>query len=293
MKRLSVFAIFLFFILFSSATLYAVELTIGLIPEQNVFKQVKKYQPVGNYIEKKTGIKIRFSVLSRYGNIIERFSQEKMDGAFWGSFTGALAINKLGVEPIARPVNLNGASTYRGYIFTRKNSSINSVERMKKKTFAFVDKATSAGYIFPVAYLKEHGVKDINKYFKEHFFTGSHDSAVYAVLNKEAEIGSAKNTVFDLLAREDPRIKEELVILATSSDFPSNTLSVKKELPPDIKKKLRHTLVEMDKDPEGIEILKVFGAIKFVAATESEYESVFEIAHKAGIDLKNYNYNND
>ena len=76
MQRLFVFAIFLLFILFSS-TLYAVELTIGLIPEQNVFKQVKKYQPVGNYIEKKTGIKIRFSVLSRYGNIIEKFDQEK------------------------------------------------------------------------------------------------------------------------------------------------------------------------------------------------------------------------
>lgn len=293
MQRLHVFAIFLFFILFPSATIYAVELTIGLIPEQNVFKQMKKYQPLGEYIEKKTGIKIRFSVLSRYGNIIERFVHEKMDGAIWGSFTGALAIEKLGVEPIARPVSLNGVSTYRGYIFTRKDSSIRTVENMKNRTFAFVDRATSAGYIFPVAYLKEHGVYDISKYFKEYFFTGSHDAAVYAVLNKEADIGSAKDIIYDMLTQEEPRIKEELVILATSSDFPSNTLSVKKSLPPDVKNKLRRALVEMDKDPEGIVILKAFGAIKFVTATEKEYKSVYAIAHKAGIDLSTYIYNNN
>ena len=47
-----------------------------------------------------------------------------MDGSFFGSFTGAMAIEKLGVEPIARPVNLDGTSTYKGYIFVRKDSGI-------------------------------------------------------------------------------------------------------------------------------------------------------------------------
>ncbi len=152
------------FIFFSSGLLHAEELTIGLIPEQNVFKQFKRYEPLGKYIEKKTGVKIRFSVLSRYGNIIERFQQEKMDGTFWGSFTGALAIIKLGVEPLARPVNPDGNSTYKGYIFTRKDSGITSVELMKGRVFAFVDRATSTGYIFQVVYLKGHGVKDIDGY---------------------------------------------------------------------------------------------------------------------------------
>jgi phosphonate transport system substrate-binding protein len=91
------------------------EILIGLIPEMNVFKQQERFRPLTEYLTKKTGVKVNMTILSRYGNILECFTAEKMDGAFFGSFTGALAIEKLGVEPIARPVNLDGSSTYRGY----------------------------------------------------------------------------------------------------------------------------------------------------------------------------------
>jgi phosphonate transport system substrate-binding protein len=103
---------------------HAAELKIGLIPEQNVFKQMKRYKPLGEYLEKKIGTKIKFIILSRYGNIIENFNKLELDGAFWGSFTGALAIKKLGIDHIARPVNLDGTSSYRGYIFVHKYSII-------------------------------------------------------------------------------------------------------------------------------------------------------------------------
>ncbi|MBI5407739.1 MAG: phosphate/phosphite/phosphonate ABC transporter substrate-binding protein [Nitrospirae bacterium] len=284
--------VFIMILLFSGLSL-AEELKIGLIPEQNVFKQFKRYEPVGKYLEKKTGMKIRFSVLPRYGNIIDRFNTEKMAGAFWGSFTGAIAIKKLGIEPLARPVNLDGSSTYRGYIFVHKYSVIDSVERMRNSVIAFVDKATTAGYVFPVAYLKENGVKDINSFFKEYYFTGSHDTAIYAVLNKEANVGCAKNTIFDSLARTDPRVKDDLVVLAKSPEVPSNALGLRRDLPPAIKKELKRALVEMDKDPEGVEILKEFGAIKFIETVERDYDPVFDIAQRAGIDLRNYRYANE
>jgi phosphonate transport system substrate-binding protein len=279
-------------VVFLSEMSYAVELTIGLIPEQNVFKQVRRYRPIGEYIEKKTGIKINFTILSRYGNIIESFNKKKMDGAFWGSFTGALAIKKLGIQPIVRPVNLDGTSSYKGYIFVHKYSVIDSVERMRNGIIAFVDRATTAGYIFPLAYLREHGVKNIDTYFKEYYFTGSHDAAIYAVLNKEAEIGCAKNTIFELLAKEDPRVKEDLVIIAQSPEVPSNGLGLRKDIPFVIKRQLKRVFLEMDKDPEGKKVLEKFGAYRFIETTEKDYAPVFEIAKKAGIDLTRYKYIN-
>jgi phosphonate transport system substrate-binding protein len=272
---------------------YATELKIGLIPEQNVFKQMKRYKPIGEYIENKTDIKIRFTILSRYGNIIDSFKMKNLDGAFWGSFTGAMAIKKLDIQPIARPVNLDGTSSYRGYIFVHKNSVIDSVDRMRHSVIAFVDRATTAGYIFPVAYFKEHGVKNIDAYFKEYYFTGSHDAAIYAVLDKEAEVGCAKNTIFEMLSRDDPRIKEDLVILAKSPDVPSNGLGLSKNIPNEIKQKLKRALLEMDDDPGGKEVLNKFGVIRFIETTEKDYSPVFDLAKKAGIDLKNYNYRND
>ncbi len=277
---------------FLSTTSFAEELKIGLIPEQNVFKQMKRYQPLGDYIEKKTGIRIKFTILSRYGNILENYNKLGLDGAFWGSFTGALAIKNLGIEHIARPVNLDGTSSYRGYIFVHKDSTINNVKRMRNQTIAFVDKATTAGYIFPLAYLYDNGVTDIDTYFKEHYFTGSHDAAIHAVINKEASIGCAKNTVFNMLAKDDSAIKDNLVILATSPDFPSNGLGLSKDIKTELKKKLKAALIDMSDDPEGKDVLNKFGIIKFIETTEADYSPIFNLADKAGIDLKKYGYKN-
>lgn len=271
---------------------HAAELTIGLIPEQNVFSQVARYKPVGEYIEKKTGIKIKFTILSRYGNIIESFYEKKLDGAFWGSFTGALAIKKLDIQPIARPVNLDGTSSYHGYIFVHKNTGIIDVSDMKGKTIAFVDRATTAGYVFPMAHFKVHGVKNIDRHFKEYYFAGSHDAAIHAVLNKKAHIGCAKNTIFELIAKDDKRVKDDLVILAKSPNVPSNGLGIRKDIAYGVKAELQSVLINMDKDPEGQEVLKKFGAIRFIETTESDYAPVIEIVQKAGVDLNNYNYIN-
>lgn len=276
-----------------SVVLFAAELTIGLIPEQNVFKQMRRYKPMGEYIEKKSGIKIKFTILSRYGNIINSFENEEMDGAFWGSFTCALAINQLAIEPIARPIWLDGTSTYHGFIFTRKKSGIKTAADMKGKTIVFVDKATTAGYVFPMAYFNEKGINDINTYFKEHYFAGSHDAAIIAVLENEADIGCAKNTIFNLLAAKDPRVKNELVILARSHLVPSNGLAIRKDLDPVIREKLADVILEMDRDPEGKETLKKFGAKRFIKTTVDDYMPVFELAKKAGIDLKKYRYLNE
>src|SRR5512135_2175140 len=68
------------------------KLLIGLIPEMNIFKQKQRFTALGEYLSKKTALDIKFTILSRYGNIIESFEKEKMDAAFFGSFTGAAAV---------------------------------------------------------------------------------------------------------------------------------------------------------------------------------------------------------
>ena len=139
-----------------------ITLKIGLIPEQNIFDQINRYNNIGNYINKKTNIKIEFKALTRYGEINTDFNELDLDGAFFGSFIYAIAHSQLGVVPIARPENLDGSSTYHGIIFVRKDSGINDIEDMKGKIFAFVDKATTAGYLLPLVYFKENGITEYN-----------------------------------------------------------------------------------------------------------------------------------
>jgi phosphonate transport system substrate-binding protein len=269
------------------------EILIGLIPEMDVFKQMERFKPLAEYLTKETGVHVRLTILSRYGNIIDRFVTEKMDAAFFGSFTGAMAIQKLDLVPIARPVNLDGESTYHSHIYTRKDSGIRNANDMKGKRMAFVEKATTAGYIFPMAYLRENGVTDIEKFFSEYFFAGSHDASLLAVLNKKADVGASKNTVYDWVKEHDARVNREIVILAESDNVPSNGLLMRKGIDNNLKEKLKEKLLNLDKIPEGKAVLDKFRAIKFIETTINDYKPVFDMADKAGIDLKKYIYRNE
>jgi len=265
---------------------------IGLIPEMNVFKQMERFKPLSGYLSEQSGIEVEFTILSRYGNIIENFRNKNLDGAFLGSFTGALAIKKIGVVPLVRPVNLDGESTYHGYIYTRKDSGIKDVADMEGKRFAFVDKATTAGYVFPLAYLKEHGVTDPDSFFSDYFYAGSHDASLLAVLNKEADVGASKNTVFDWVRNSEPRIDAEIAIIAESSRVPSNGLCVRKGLDTAIAQKLKGALLNLDATPEGKQILEKMKFVRFIDTTVDDYRPVLSLAEKAGIDLEHYEYRN-
>lgn len=268
-------------------------LLIGLIPERNIFKQIERYEPLAAYLSKKIGINIKLKVLTRYGNIIDNFVSTGLDGAFFGSFTYALAHAKLGVEPIARPVSVDGTSTYHGLIFTRKDSDIKDPNDMKGKIFTFVDKATTAGYLLPLSYFKTHGISDYKTYFKETYFAGTHEDAIYDVLNKKADIGAAKNTMYYKLANVDDRIKNELFVLEKSPDVPENGLAVRSDLDVSVKSKLKEILLQMHDDPVGKTVLKKFGAQVFIETKDNDYKGVYDYVKTINLNLNTYNYIND
>ena len=267
---------------------------IGLIPEQDLFSQKKRYEPLAAYLSKKAGVAIELKILSRYGNIIDNFLAEKLDGAFFGSFTGALAIKKLGVIPVARPEWLDGTSTYYGMIFVRKDSGIKNVVDMKGKRFAWVDKATTAGWLFPLHFFHKQGIQDPqSSYLKESYFTGTHEDAILDVLNGKADIGAAKNTVFYRLAETDKRVVDELEILAESPLVPANSLAFAPHVPSSLRNAVKKILLGMSDDPDGRAILAEFGARRFIETTEHDYDPVFAYVEHVGIDLNSYDYSNN
>lgn len=265
---------------------------IGLIPELNIFKQKARFRLLGEYLTRKVGVPIEFTILSRYGNIIERFQTEQMDGAFFGSFTGALAIEKLGVVPLARPVNLDGSSTYHGHLFVKTASPFRSVKQLRGKRMAFVDRATTAGYVFPLALLRKAGIPSPDAFFGEYYFTGSHDAAMAAVLAGKADAGAAKHSVYDRVRKENPAVDRDLTIIAESPSVPSNGLCVRKGLDPRLEAALKQALLELEQDPAGGAVLAEFGALRFIQTTAEDYLPVIEMAREAGIDLKRYDYVN-
>ena len=267
-------------------------LLIGLVPEQNIFHQLERYEPLAEYLGRKIGVRIELQVLPFYGNLIDNFESLGLDGAFFGSFSYALAHAKLDLEVLARPEDSTGESTYHGVILVRRDSGIRTVRDMKGKRLAFVARATAAGYLFPLIYLHGNGVSRPETYFREVYFTGTHEDMVWDVLNGKTDVGSCKNTTLDRLASADPRVAREILVLDRSSPFPENGLAMKKGIEASLKEKIKTTLISMDKDPEGQKVLERFGVRRFIETTDGDYETVLKYARRINLDLSTYKYSN-
>jgi phosphonate transport system substrate-binding protein len=286
------------------------ELVIATIPEQNILKQENRYRPLVNYLKNKMGdsrLKISLRHLPSYEDVVSEFMSGNVNAAFFGSTTYGIVHAKLGVAAIARPEK-KGVSQYRGLIFTRVDSGIKNWQDLKGKSFSMI-RATTAADIFPRLFLKRHGVDNIEKFLGKIRYAGSHDASVEMVLNGTVDAGAAKDLMFEKMALENPRIKKELVILGASLPVPENALVIRRNL--DIvcynchfnllgrlkekdvlcgyfQQKLQDALLNLDRTPEGQEVLMNLGADRFLLTTDDDYHNLYEMTRELGIDLAQY-----
>jgi len=80
----------------------------------------------------------------------------------------------------------HGKSSFTSRIYVRRDAGIKTVEDLRGKTIAFVDPASSSGYIYPMVLLIKRGLvtnRDPKTFFKEVVFSGAHDASMRALLN--------------------------------------------------------------------------------------------------------------
>jgi len=265
--------------------------TIAILPEQNVFEQKKRYRPLAEYLSDTLNVNVKIKLLDSYGSIYDEIKNRTIDAAFFGSFNYVLTRARTDIEPIARPVEIGGNSNYKGIIFTRKDSGLNSdIRTWKGKRISLVHEVTTAGYIFPRWYLKRHGIDNFEKYFRRIIFSGSHDAAILAVLKGQADIGAAKDLIFKKLLSENPAIRDEIVVLAESISVPSNSLCVRADLKNNIKSSLKKTLLSMHNTDNGRTALAALNAEKFIETSDSEFNELRQMAGDIGIDIRTYQF---
>jgi len=266
------------------------QILIGIAPEYNVFEQHKKFKALASYLYAETDIVVNITSFASYGDFIDSFITNKIDGAFFGTFAGLIA-HELGAEALVRSVTPTGKNTYNSHIFVKKDSGIKRVSDMKGKVIALVDRASASGYLFPLSYLRQNGINDMEDFFDEVFFTGSHDAAISLVLEGRADLGVAKSTIYDALKSKDPRVEQELTILVESRELPTNILFLNKNIAPEITAKIKKGLIEMDKSSHGKKVLEKFGTLRFLPQeSHTPYANAYKIIEETGVNICEGNY---
>lgn len=259
-------------------------LHLVLTPSQKPTDLLKAGEEFGQALGKLVGRPVRVTVASDYAAVIEALRNRTADLAFVHPAGYVLANREAKARIVAR--NLwHGKATFTARLYVRKESGLKSLEELRGRTIAFVDPASSSGYIYPMVMLIQRGLvrnRDPKTFFREVVFAGSHDAAMRALLNGHVDAIAS----FDM-AREqylkDPAERERVAWVAETPPIPEAGVAAREGLDAATFARVRDALVQI-RGPAHADLLKrLYDIDGFEPASDSDYDPV-----RAAIDLLGY-----
>jgi len=287
MKRLS--ALFrplaLCLSLISATSAFAAQpqpLTVGLIPAEDSQAMLENSKKVIDSLQEQLGMPVKPFIATDYNGIIEALRSKKLDVAYLGPFSYVLASSIANVEAFSvAETKKTGKSSYKSLIIVRKDSGIDTVPQLKGRTMAFVDPSSASGHLFPTAGLQKQGIEP-NKYFSRVIFSGSHDASILAVANKKVDAAAVADRIFAAAVAKGVVRQADFNIVWTSPDIPESPMVWRKDLDPELKKKIAAAFANVKNVEWGDQ-----GVLNgFVPTTDAAYNVVRDTAKILNLDLK-------
>jgi phosphonate transport system substrate-binding protein len=228
------------------------------------------------YLEANTPYKFKILIPPSYIAVVEAFGTNRADVAALNTYGYIIAHDKYGAE--ARLITVRyGETTYQAQFLARSDSKINKLEDLNGKKIAFVDPASVSGYLLPLKYLKDHGIKP-----KETMFAMRHDNVISMIYQRQVDAGAtfysppAENQIQDarrLVKAQYPDIESKVKIVALTSPIPNDPIVFRKDMPEDMKKSICDVLIKFAETPEGQTVLKQLSSITGLKpVTDKDYD---------------------
>lgn len=257
------------------------ELRVGLIPSEDAQAMIRASQQVMDQLAEKTGMKVRPFVANDYNGVIEALRSGKLDIAYLGPFSYVLASSIANAEAFAVAVTKKtGTSSYRSVLITRKDSGLDSVAKLQRKTFAFVDPTSASGHLFPKAGLQADGF-DPEKHFSRVIFSGSHDANIMAVANNKVDGAAVADRIFESAIAKGLIKGEDFQVIWRSQPIPESPMVWRKSLDAATKQKVAAAMADIKGLPWGDQ-----GVLNgFAPTNDKAYDVVRQTAKALNLDL--------
>jgi phosphonate transport system substrate-binding protein len=252
-------------------------LRIGLVPERDIFEMRARHKALTGYLSAKLGRPVEVALVNTYLGVLQDFAERRIDAAFLGSLVAVLAVDRLNVELLVKPVREDGGSTYHGVLFVKDGSPVRRVEDLGGRSVALIQ-GTLAGDLFPMSRMFQAGL--LNAKPPLVMWIGTHDDVIIETLSGRVDAGAAMNLRLEAYeaAHPDARFRR----IAQSAEVPHDALAVRRDVAPAIGQKLKDAMLAMDKDPEGAKALAVYGAKRYVPTSIEEYGPVYDMIEALG-----------
>ena len=226
-------------------------LRVGAIPSEDAQKVRETYNPLVNYLEKKTGMKVELFVATDYSGVVEAMRSGKLDIAYFGPFSYILAVDKAGAEAFAVENRKGSGTTYRSIIVVNPEAGINSLEDLKGHSIAFVDPASTSGNLIPRSILMSKGINP-EKDFKSIIYAGGHDADELAVKNRKVDAAADSDSNYNKMKEAGLISDRDVKIIYTSDPIPNSPWAWRKDLPADLKATIKTAFLDVAREDAAV-----------------------------------------
>jgi phosphonate transport system substrate-binding protein len=266
-------------------------LNISAIPDQDQEKLNRLYGAVADRLAAATGHAVRYRTVTDYTAVVRAFEVGDVQVAWMGGLTGVQARNRVpGATAIAqRDID---ADFHSVFIATRSSGlspfdDISGLRQLAGHTFTFGSETSTSGRLMPQYFMDKGGLA-VSELRGKPGFSGSHDATIEAVASRSFDAGVVNEQVWkSAVAAGKPNVGDVVVLWRTPGYADYHWLAR-----PDLDsvtgagttQAITDLLLGLDAaDPQDAEILELFGATRFIATKNSNYDQIEAVAREQGL----------
>ncbi|UXY55550.1 MULTISPECIES: putative selenate ABC transporter substrate-binding protein [Pseudomonas] len=262
------------------ATQAADVLRVSAIPDEAPTELLRKFEPLGAYLEKTLGMKVQFVPVADYPAVVEALATDRLDMAWLGGFTFVQVRLKTGnaIPLVQREQDAQFTSK-----FITANPEVKSLADLKGKTFAFGSISSTSGSLMPRYFMLKDGIKP-EQYFSRIGYSGAHDATAAWVQAGKVDGGVLNASVWDKLVAAGKVDTAKVRVFATTPAYYDYNWTVRGTLDPALAEKIRKAFLALDPaNPEHKAILDLQAASRFIETTPDNYKGIEEAARAADL----------
>jgi phosphonate transport system substrate-binding protein len=262
-----------------------------LIPGQDPAILEDNGKRVAKFLQEKSGLHFEVKVPTSYIAVVESFGSNKADIAVMNTFGYILAHDKYGAEAHLMGVHF-GQTSYQGQIITRKGH-LKKIEDIDGKKFAYVDPASTSGFLMPTELFRLKNIKP-----KEFVFGGKHDTVITMVYQRQVDAGATFHSPIKdgkpqdarkLVLTQFPDVMEKIEILGLTDPIPNDPIVFRKDLPLNLKIKVKAALVEFLKTEDGKDtFMKLYNMNDVMPVTDEHYDDIRKTLQRLGKSAQDF-----
>ncbi|MHB1116708.1 putative selenate ABC transporter substrate-binding protein [Sideroxydans sp.] len=277
-----------FAIAFASVTLLTASLSqaqpvlrVSAIPDESPTELQRKFKPLGEYLEKKLGMKVEFTPVTDYAASVEGLINDKLDMVWFGGFTFVQAnVRSHGkVTPLVQRAEDEKFQS----VFITTHADITSLKDLKGKTFTFGSESSTSGHLMPHSFLLAAHINPEND-MKRIAFSGAHDATVAAVAGGKVDAGALNISVWNKLVAAGKVDTKAVHVFYTTPGYYDYNWTVRSDMAPALREKLAKAFLDLNaNDTHDKAILDLQRASSFIRTKAENYSAIETAARSAGL----------